>query len=73
MRFSAVAAPYLRERFGSEVRELADGGVEVRVAGDAEGRRLTQWVLSFRGEAEVVEPAWARAAVARAAEQALAG
>jgi proteasome accessory factor C len=70
VRFSAVAAPYLRERFGSEVRELADGGVEVRVAGDSE-RWLTQWVLSFGGEAEVVEPVWARRAVARAAEHAL--
>jgi proteasome accessory factor C len=72
VRFSAVAAPYLRERFGSEVRELSNGGVEVRVVGDSE-RWLTQWVLSFGGEAEVVEPAWARAAVGRAAEHALKG
>jgi len=70
VRFSSGAAPYVRERFGSEVKELAGGGVEVRVAGDSE-RWLTQWVLSFGGEAEVVEPAWARAAVVRAAEQAL--
>jgi len=28
-------------------------------------------VLSFGGEAEVLEPVWARAAVARAAEHAL--
>jgi proteasome accessory factor C len=42
------------------------------VVGDSE-RWLTQWVLSFGGEAEVLEPAWARAAVARAAEHALNG
>ena len=58
------------ERFGGEARELADGGVEVRVAGDSE-RWLVQWVLSFGGEAEVLEPAWAREAVSRAALRAL--
>ncbi|HEY0094796.1 MAG TPA: WYL domain-containing protein, partial [Archangium sp.] len=34
-------------------------------------RWLTQWVLSFGGEAEVLEPASAREAVARAAKAAL--
>jgi proteasome accessory factor C len=43
--------------------------VEVRVAG--EERWLVQWVLSFGGEAEVLEPAWAREAVSRAALRAL--
>ncbi|AGC42728.1 MULTISPECIES: WYL domain-containing protein [Myxococcus] len=66
VRFSPVAAPYVKERFGQDARPLADGGVEVLVAGDSE-RWLTQWVLSFGGEAEVVEPVSARAAVARAA------
>jgi proteasome accessory factor C len=69
VRFSAMAAPYLRERFGGEARELTDGGVEVKVAG--EERWLVQWILSFGGEAEVVEPAWAREAVSRAALRAL--
>ena len=69
VRFTAQAAPYLRERFGGEARELTDGGVEVRVAG--EERWLVQWVLSFGGEAEVLEPAWAREAVSRAALRAL--
>ena len=69
VRFAASAAPYLRERFGGEARELSDGGVEVKVAG--EERWLVQWILSFGGEAEVLEPAWARAAVARAALKAL--
>ncbi len=70
VRFSPLVAPYVRERFGEDARLLADGGVEVRVAGDNE-RWLTQWVLSFGGEAEVLEPASVRAAVARAAKTAL--
>jgi proteasome accessory factor C len=70
VRFSKLVAPYVRERFGEDARLLADGGVEVRVAGDNE-RWLTQWVLSFGGEAEVLEPASARAAVARAAKAVL--
>ena len=69
VRFAAATAPYLRERFGGEARELSDGGVEVKVTG--EERWLVQWILSFGGEAEVIEPAWARAAVARAALKAL--
>ena len=70
VRFSRIAAPYVRERFGDAARLLADGSVEVHVAGDSE-RWLTQWVLSFGGEAEVLEPAWARQAVARAARASL--
>jgi proteasome accessory factor C len=69
VRFSRVVAPYVAEQFGEDARPGMDGGVEVLVAGDSE-RWLTQWVLSFGGEAEVVEPEWARAAVARAAEAA---
>jgi proteasome accessory factor C len=71
VRFTAQSAPYLRERFGGEARELTDGGVEVKVIGDE--RWLVQWILSFGGEAEVVEPAWAREAVSRAALGALDG
>ena len=41
----------------------------MKVAG--EERWLIQWVLSFGGEAEVLEPAWAREAVCRAALKAL--
>jgi proteasome accessory factor C len=70
VRFTRLVAPYVTERFGPEAHLLADGGVEVKVAGDNE-RWLTQWVLSFGGEAEVLEPAWARAAVARAAREAM--
>jgi proteasome accessory factor C len=70
VRFSKLVAPYVTERFGADARPLPDGGVEVRVAGDSE-RWLTQWILSFGGEAEVLEPASARAAVARAAQASL--
>jgi len=70
VRFSASAEPYVKERFGTEARPLPGGGVEVKVAGDSE-RWLTQWVLSFGGEAEVIEPEWARQAVARAAAASL--
>jgi proteasome accessory factor C len=69
VRFSAVAAPYVRERFGQSVRAMPNGGAEVNVAGDSE-RWLVQWILSFGGEAEVLGPEWARAAVARAAASA---
>lgn len=66
--FSAVAAPYVRERFGLDVRTTFDGGVEVQVAAGPESERwLVSWVLSFGGQAWISEPDWARAAVARAA------
>lgn len=66
VRFSSVAAPYVRERFGEDARSAPEGAVDVMVSGESE-RWLTQWVLSFGGEAEVIEPSWARTAVARAA------
>jgi proteasome accessory factor C len=69
VRFSRVAAPYVLERFGADARSLGEGVVEVHVAADE--RWLTQWVLSFGGEAEVMEPASARDAVARAARASL--
>lgn len=67
VRFNAAAAPYVAERFGSEVKWLEGGGLEVKVPGDSE-RWLTQWVLSFGGDAWVHEPEWARKAVHAAAE-----
>ena len=67
VRFNAAAAPYVAERFGSEVTWLEGGGLEVKVSGDNE-RWLTQWVLSFGGDAWVHEPEWARKAVRVAAE-----
>jgi proteasome accessory factor C len=70
VRFSASVAPYVLEQFGVDARPTGDGGVEVKVSGDAE-RWLVQWVCSFGGEAEVVEPAWARQIIARAVEASL--
>ncbi len=70
VRFSARAAPYIRERFGDDARDVGDGEVKVPVTGDSE-RWLTQWVLSFGGDATVTEPQWAIAAVARAAQASL--
>ena len=70
VRFSAGAAPYVRERFAGSAKPLPDGGVEVRVSGESE-RWLVSWILSFGGEAVVCSPAWARSAVARAARGSL--
>lgn len=67
VRFNAAAAPYVAERFGSEVQWLEGGTLEVKVLGDSE-RWLTQWVLSFGGDAWVHEPEWARRAVQKAAD-----
>jgi proteasome accessory factor C len=71
VRFSAQAAPYVRERFGEDAASVGGGEVEVLVPGDSE-RWLTRWVLSFGGEARVQQPAWAVEAVARAARATLA-
>ncbi len=66
VRFEPNAAPYIIENFGDEARAVGEGRVEVKVPGDSE-RWLLQWVLSFGGDAVVIEPEWARAAVAKAA------
>ena len=66
VRFEASAAPYVTEHFGVEAKPVGEGRVEVQVPGDSE-RWLMQWVLSFGGDAVVIEPEWARVAVARAA------
>jgi proteasome accessory factor C len=68
--FSRQWAAYQLERFGESAVLQGDGSVLVTVPGDSE-RWLTRWVLSFGGNAWVVEPAWAREAVARAAAQVL--
>jgi proteasome accessory factor C len=70
VRFTSQAAPYVKERFGEKARALDGGAVEVLVSGESE-RWLTQWVLSFGGDATVTSPEWARAAVARAAQASL--
>jgi proteasome accessory factor C len=66
VRFEAAAVLYIVETFGDEARAVGEGRVEVKVPGDSV-KWVTQWVLSFGGDAVVVEPEWARAAVAKAA------
>ena len=70
VRFSKELAPYQQERFGEAAVLSADGSVVVTVPGDSE-RWLTRWVLSFGGNATVVEPPWAIRAVAQAAAASL--
>jgi len=67
VRFSPEMAPYIAERFGDGAKDVGAGAIEVTVPGDSE-RWLTRWVLSFGGDAVVVEPEWAVRAVARAAQ-----
>ena len=59
VRFSSWRRPTSASASARTPGRSLDGGVEVRVAGDSE-RWLTQWVLSFGGEAEVLEPLGAR-------------
>jgi proteasome accessory factor C len=70
VRFAAARAPYIRERFAGQVREVGGGEVEVEVPGDSE-RWLSRWVLSFAGDARVTAPAAAVQVVANAARAAL--
>jgi proteasome accessory factor C len=70
VRFSAEVAPWQQERFGDAAVSQADGSVVVTVPGDST-RWLTRWVLSFGGNATVLEPAWAIRAVAEAAAASL--
>jgi proteasome accessory factor C len=70
VRFSQSVAPYLRERFGNALRNMADGSVEVNVTGESE-RWLTQWVLSFGGEAAVISPESVRQRIVEAARASL--
>lgn len=72
VRFTAATAPYVRERFGDDVAEVGSGEVEVQVPAESE-LWLTRWVLSFGGQARVLEPQSAIEAVARAAGAALKG
>lgn len=69
VRFSAAAAPFVRERF-PDAAPIAGGGLEVELAGAAP-EWIVPYVLSFGGEAELVRPAGLRAAVREAARRAL--
>lgn len=66
VKFSKQAAPYIRERFGTEVTELPGGELTVQVPADSM-RWLIRWVLSFGGDAVVLAPPAAVTAVVEAA------
>jgi proteasome accessory factor B len=73
IRFSARVADYIREKKWHEsqqLKPLADGGVELRMrlSGLSEVER---WVLSWGGDAVVVQPRELAEAVKRAAEKIL--
>lgn len=70
VRFTPELAPYQQERFGEAAVLEPDGSVVVTVPGDSE-RWLTRWILSFGGNATILEPAWAIRAVAEAAAASL--
>ncbi|RMG16608.1 MAG: WYL domain-containing protein [Deltaproteobacteria bacterium] len=67
---SAAKARWVAERFGERVTLLEDGRARVRFDGWSEGW-IAAWVLSFGGEAVVIEPETLRARVRREAEAAL--
>jgi proteasome accessory factor B len=74
IRFTAEWSAYVTERewhASQRTQPLADGGVELamEVGGS---RELANWVLSFGGGAEVIEPASLRDEVRRSLETALA-
>lgn len=72
VRFGPEMAAYQQERFGEEAVLEADGSLVVTVPGDSE-QWLTRWIMSFGGNATVIEPQWARDAVAAAAAASLGG
>lgn len=70
VRFSAVVADQIRERFwheSQETRDLPDGGVEfsVQLGGLDE---IVRWILGWAGEAEVIGPKELRDLVRQRAE-----
>jgi predicted DNA-binding transcriptional regulator YafY len=71
IRFSPSAAAWALSRWGSRARKLAGGAVEISIE-SASSAYAVQLVLSFAGEAEIVAPPPARAALREAVERALA-
>ncbi len=69
VRFSPRVAAWQKEQFGA-ASLAADGSLTVTVPGDSPAW-LARWVLSFGGDAVVVEPHWAKRAVAEAARASL--
>ena len=75
IRFDAYAADYIREKRwhpSQELRELKDGGVELRLKLSSL-MEIQRWVLSWGGDAKVLAPRELAAAVRQAAENILQG
>ena len=70
VRFEPRLAAWQKERFGDSAQREADGSLVVSVPGDSRAW-LARWVLSFGGGATVLEPEWAKSAVAEAARASL--
>ncbi len=73
IQFNAYAADYIREKRwhpSQELRELKDGGVELRLKLSSLGE-IQRWILGWGGSATVVEPAELVASVRDAAERIL--
>jgi proteasome accessory factor B len=73
IRFGELAADYIREKRwhpSQQLVELPDGGVELRLKLSSL-TEVQRWVLSWGGNAEVVQPAELAEAVLRAAQKIL--
>jgi len=70
LRFSAAAAGWALQRYGSRARLLADGRAEVLIESAGTGYAV-QLALSFAGEAEIAAPTHAREALRAEVERAL--
>lgn len=70
VRFEPRLAAWQKERFGDSAQPQPDGSLVVSVPGDSRAW-LARWVLSFGGGATVLEPEWAKSAVAEAARASL--
>lgn len=74
IRFDAYAADYIREKRwhpSQELRELKDGGVELRLKLSSLGE-IQRWILGWGGSAIVVQPRELIASVTKAAQNILA-
>jgi proteasome accessory factor B len=73
VRFDAYAGDYIREKRwhpSQELRELKDGGVELRLKLSSLGE-IQRWILGWGGSALVLEPAELVASVKQAAQHIL--
>jgi proteasome accessory factor B len=71
IRFDAFAADYIREKRwhpSQQLRELKDGGVELRLKLSSLGE-IQRWVLGWGGSAQVLQPADLVLAVREAADR----